>query len=260
MTAFRIDALPALSDNYIWLIQNLHNQTCAAVDPGDAAPVLQWLAQNADWTLTDLLITHHHHDHTDGIEALKQVTGARVFGPRLETIPGCDHPLEDNESFDVAGLTLQALLVPGHTRGHLAYFHAGDAPMLFSGDTLFAAGCGRIFEGTPEQMYHSLQRLARLPAQTAVYCAHEYTLSNLRFAAAVEPDNRSIRDRLDEVNTLRQQNCITLPSTMAIERATNPFLRISELSVNEIIENHTGQKIGTPEAVFAAMRQWKDGF
>jgi len=257
----QIDALPAFTDNYIWLLQDSANQHCAVVDPGDAAPVLAWLERHPGWRLTDILVTHHHHDHVGGVEQLKQTTGARVCGPAQERIPGRDLALDDHASVRVLGLDLQIIAVPGHTLGHIAYYCDSTAtPLLFCGDTLFAAGCGRLFEGTPEQMHHSLQRLAALPAQTLVYCTHEYTLSNLRFAKAVEPENPHIAQRFADVTELRAHDRITLPSTLALEKLTNPFLRTTETSVKEKLDERSTLINPTPSAVFAGLRAWKDKF
>lgn len=257
----QIHALHAFSDNYIWLLQDLSTRNCAVVDPGDAAPVLDWLKQNPDWQLTDILITHHHNDHVGGVVAIKQATGARVSGPASEIIPARDVALNDNDQVSVLGLTFDVLLVPGHTSGHIAFYHAdADQPLLFSGDTLFAAGCGRLFEGTPEQMHEALTRLAALPAHTAVYCAHEYTLSNLRFAKAVEPDNRDIAERFEHVSRLRQENRISLPTHLALENLTNPFLRAHVTSVKEKADEWSGRDNTSPCAVFASLRAWKNEF
>ncbi|NBA95941.1 hydroxyacylglutathione hydrolase [Pseudomonas sp. R5(2019)] len=257
----QIDALPAFSDNYIWLLQDDATRRCAVVDPGDAEPVLAWLKAHADWQLEAILITHHHHDHVGGVERLKQATGATVFGPRAESIPARDRDLADNDTLEVLGLRLQVIAVPGHTLGHIAYYHPrAAAPLLFCGDTLFAAGCGRLFEGTPEQMHASLSRLASLPDDTLVFCTHEYTLSNLRFACAVEPENPHVLRRFDEVQQLRQQNRITLPSTVALEKRTNPFLRVGETSVKEKADKRAGHELDSPSAVFAGLRAWKDTF
>lgn len=257
----QIEALPAFNDNYIWLLQDPASRRCAVVDPGDAAPVLAWLEAHPDWRLEDILITHHHNDHVGGVEALKAATGARVSGPASERIPARDVALQDNAVVRVLDTDFQVFAVPGHTLGHIAYFSEQPAiPLLFSGDTLFAAGCGRLFEGTPEQMHASLQRLAALPGATQVYCAHEYTLSNLRFACAVEPTNPQVLARFAEVSRLRAENRISLPSTIALERLTNPFLRVDETSVKEKADERTGALNPTPSAVFAGLRAWKDRF
>lgn len=253
----QIDALPAFSDNYIWLLQDTAKRRCAVVDPGDAAPVLAWLAAHPGWVLEDILITHHHHDHVGGVEALKQATGARVCGPAQERIPARDLALGDGDHVQVLGLDFEIIAVPGHTLGHIAYY---SAPLLFCGDTLFAAGCGRLFEGTPEQMHQSLSRLAALPAETRVYCTHEYTLSNLRFAKAVEPANPHVTQRFADVTQMRSENRISLPSTIGLELLTNPFLRTAETSVKQKADEWKGHSNASQASVFAALRSWKDTF
>lgn len=253
----QISALPAFTDNYIWLLQDHSSRRCAVVDPGDAAPVQAWLEAHPGWVLSDILITHHHHDHVGGVQALKNATNATVHGPASENIPARDVALKDNEQIEVLGLDFAVYAVPGHTLGHIAYYHHG---LLFCGDTLFAAGCGRLFEGTPEQMHHSLDRLAALPDDTLIYCTHEYTLGNLKFAAAVEPDNPDIAARLEKVGRQRSEGVITLPSTLALEKLTNPFLRTTETSVKQKADERNGQRNGTPSEVFAALRAWKDKF
>lgn len=258
----QIDALPAFNDNYIWLLQDPATRQCAVVDPGDATPVTDWLEAHSDWRLTDILVTHHHHDHIGGVGLLKQHTGARVIGPSEEAIPARDLAVGEGDQIAVLGQLWRVLHVPGHTLGHVAYFSetTPDAPVLFSGDTLFAAGCGRLFEGSPEQMYDSLSRLSSLPESTRVYCAHEYTLSNLRFASAVEPHNPRISGRLQEVTQLRAEGRPTVPSTLAIEKMTNPFLRCAETSINEIISVRQHNVNLTPTRVFGALRAWKDHY
>ena len=253
----QISALPAFTDNYIWLLQDHQTQRCAVVDPGDAAPVQAWLDAHPGWVLSDILITHHHHDHVGGVERLKAATGAKVYGPASESIPARDIALKDNDSVSVLGWDFDVYAVPGHTLGHIAYYHHG---LLFCGDTLFAAGCGRLFEGTPEQMYRSLSRLAALPEDTLVYCTHEYTLSNLKFAAAVEPGNPDIAARLEKATQQRQNGVMTLPSTLALEKLTNPFLRTSETLVTQKVDEREGAQNRAPSEVFAALRAWKDKF
>ncbi len=253
----QISALPAFTDNYIWLLQDQHHQRCAVVDPGDAAPVVAWLQQHPGWVLSDILITHHHHDHVGGVEQLKQLSGATVYGPARENIPGRDVALDDQDRVSVLGCEFRVMSVPGHTLGHIAYYHDG---LLFCGDTLFAAGCGRLFEGTPEQMHQSLASLAALPAETQVYCTHEYTLSNLKFAQAVEPHNPDIAERLATVIQLREDGRMTLPSTLALEKLTNPFLRTAETSVKQKADERNGMDNPSQSAVFAALRAWKDKF
>lgn len=255
----QIDALPAFNDNYIWLLQDAGSKRCAVVDPGDAAPVQAWLEAHPGWQLSDILITHHHFDHVGGVETLKNATGARVAGPATEKIPARDLDLNDNDEIEVLGLRFQIMAVPGHTLGHIAYYHAGQN-LLFCGDTLFAGGCGRLFEGTPQQMHQSLSHLAALPPRTLVYCTHEYTLSNLRFAHAVEPDNARLSERLAEVTRWREDSRISLPSTIELELATNPFLRTREPSIIAAAKGRENGQSGEPSAVFACLRAWKDSF
>lgn len=255
-----IDALPAFTDNYLWLLQEPLSKRCAVIDPGDAAPVIAWLAAHPDWQLSDILITHHHPDHTGGVLQLKAQFGARVLGPAKENIPGRDQALFEGDSIEVLGLDFNVLEVPGHTLGHIAFYHAAAEPLLFCGDTLFAGGCGRLFEGTPAQMHHSLQRLAQLPSNTLIYCTHEYTLSNLRFAQAVEPHNPEISQRLANVIALRAEGRCTLPSTMALEQTTNPFLRCHVASVKQQIDQRDNCQHVNAEAVFTSMRAWKNQF
>ncbi len=253
--------LSAFNDNYIWLLQYADTQSCAVVDPGDAAPVLHWLQENPQWRLTDILITHHHGDHTGGIEQIKQATQARVTGPALENIPLRDVAATDNLQFELLGQQCQVLHVPGHTSGHVAYYLPGAPGLLFSGDTLFAAGCGRMFEGTAAQMSASLERLASLPGDTLIYCAHEYTLSNLKFAAAVEPHNLQIQKRLQQVEKLRANNEITLPGNLAQELQTNPFLRTAQAPVlDSLRQQGLLHDCAEPAEVFALLRGWKDNF
>lgn len=255
-------ALPAFNDNYIWLIQDTQRQLCAAVDPGDAQPVLNWLADHPEWQLSDILITHHHRDHVGGVTVLKDATQARVVGPARETIPSLDLPVDDGATIEVLGHTVQVFAVPGHTLGHVVYFcsQPAESPWLLSGDTLFAGGCGRIFEGTAEQMYTSLSRLAALPDNTRVYCTHEYTLSNLLFAQAVEPNNAELNQRVTEVRKLRNAQQITLPSSIALEKRTNPFLRCEQPEVILAAEQTAGTALNSGHTVFGALRSWKDTF
>jgi hydroxyacylglutathione hydrolase len=259
-----IQALRAFTDNYIWLLQDVAQRRCAVVDPGDAEPVQDWLQRNPDWQLSDILVTHHHDDHTGGVAALKRSSGCRVLGPAGSRIPALDLPLHDGDACEVLGQRIEVIAVPGHTLDHIAYFQpgaqAGARPWLFSGDTLFAGGCGRLFEGSAQQMHDSLARLAALPAETEVFCAHEYTLGNLRFACAVEPDNRELRQRLEQTEAIRARDGISLPSNLACERATNPFLRTSEATVRQAAARFSRCQQADPVAVFAALREWKNGF
>lgn len=249
-------AISAFSDNYIWAIHN--DRHCIIVDPGDAAPVQRWLDQHG-LALSAILITHHHPDHVGGVTALCQDRPVPVYGPAQEQIPLRDHALEDGDRVQLAAptLELEVIAVPGHTLGHIA-FYAKEPGWLFCGDTLFAAGCGRLFEGTPEQMQASLERLAALPDDTKVFCAHEYTLSNLTFASTVSPTDPAVAARLQQVRELRKAGRITLPSTIGEERRTNPFLRAAEPQLLAAAAQHWGETFSGPVAAFAALRRWKD--
>lgn len=258
---FDIVPLPAFNDNYIWLIKDAGTRRAVVVDPGDTAPVSAWLDSHPEWRLTDILITHHHHDHTGGISALKQRTGARVAAPADEPIADVDVGLADADRLEVLGATFEVMRVPGHTAGHIAYYLAGERPLLFSGDTLFSAGCGRLFEGTPTQMLESLQRLASLPDATEIYCGHEYTQSNLRFARVVEPRNAAVQEAQEDTQRLREANRPTLPTTLERERNINPFLRTAEPDVRQQLQEQRGVAVDAPEdTFFAALRAWKDTF
>lgn len=250
---FSVSLIPAFKDNYIWLLTQ--GQRAAVVDPGDAAPVLARL--DADGlVLESILITHHHADHQGGVAALVERWQPEVFAPAAESITGCSRPLNGGERIEVLGQSIDVMAVPGHTLGHLAYRAPG---LLFCGDTLFGAGCGRLFEGTAAQMSASLEAIAALPAQTLIYCAHEYTEMNLRFALAVEPDNPALQQRVAKVAALRAAGRSSVPSTLAEELATNPFLRCAEPVVMAAAMQHGA--VGTSkEAVFAAIRGWRNNF
>ena len=252
--------LPAFADNYIWLLQ--HQQRLLAVDPGDAQAVLQWLAREPNLQLDTILVTHHHADHTGGLSELVQATGARVYGPALEKLPVAHTPVVQGDEVLWGPLRWQVLDVPGHTAGHVAYWvePAGEAPLLFCGDTLFSGGCGRLFEGTAAQMLASLDMLAHLPAETRVCCAHEYTLSNLRFARAVEPGNAQLQAYEQHCLALRGQGQATLPARLGQERDINPFLRSREPAVRAAIAKFTGQVAQDDAQAFAQLREWKNGF
>ncbi|HVU30084.1 MAG TPA: hydroxyacylglutathione hydrolase [Sphingomicrobium sp.] len=215
--------VPAFSDNYIWLVHDPESGETAVVDPGDAAPVLAE-AGRRNWSIDQVWNTHWHPDHTGGNLAVKEASGALVSGPAVENIAGRDVPLEEGDEVRLGRHVGRVIEVPGHTLGHIALVFE-DEGVAFVGDTLFAMGCGRLFEGTPEQMYRSLQRLAQLPDETRLYCAHEYTLANARFAAFTEPANEAVRERLSKVQSLRDSGRITVPTTVAEERETNPFVR-----------------------------------
>ena len=219
--------VPAFADNYLWLVHDKASGETAIVDPGDPAPVLAE-ADRRGWTITQVWNTHWHPDHTGGNLAIKEATGARISGPGSENIPGRDVALGDGDEVRLGKQVGRVIEVPGHTLGHIALVFDEDR-VAFVGDTLFAMGCGRLFEGTPEQMYRSLQRIAALPEATRLYCAHEYTLSNARFSAHAEPDNPAIADRLALIKQLREHGRITLPTTVAEERETNPFVRATNV-------------------------------
>ncbi|MCT7655294.1 hydroxyacylglutathione hydrolase [Oceanimonas sp. NS1] len=253
-----VTPLHAFNDNYIWLIGN--GRQAVVVDPGDAAPVQAALAER-HLELAAILITHHHHDHTGGVSALlADWPNAPVYAPAGERLP-CPGAIAVADGYNVAlpmvGLELEVIAVPGHTLGHIAYY---GQELLFCGDTLFSGGCGRLFEGTPEQMHHSLQRLAALPEHTRVYCAHEYTQSNLAFCHAVEPGNAALLGYMKEVAKLRQQGVPTLPSSIGREKAINVFLRTAEPAVRAAAQVHAMAELNEDCQVFAALRRWKDHF
>ncbi len=232
------------------------------VDPGDAAPVREAL-ERAQLTLRSILVTHHHPDHVGGVAELVRATGATVWGPALEKMPVPVTPLRGGDTVQALGLAFEVIDVPGHTAGHIAFYCAAmdGAPLLFCGDTLFSGGCGRLFEGTPAQMHASLARLAALPGSTRVCCAHEYTLSNLAFARAVEPDNAALARYLDACRQLRATGQPTLPSSIATEQAINPFLRTDQAAVARAAQTHdAGTVVSDPVSVLASLRQWKNTF
>lgn len=248
--------LPAFQDNYIWCL--VRDGQALVVDPGDAAVVSAWLEQNR-LTLSTILITHHHPDHVGGLTALKAAHQTVVYGPD-EDIDGLDVVLGGDEQLDLIPFgKFKVIAVPGHTRGHIA-FHLPEQELLFCGDTLFSAGCGRLFEGTAAQMYASLQALAALPDSTRVCCTHEYTQANLRFAAAVEPANPDCQARTEEVRHLRQHGRASLPVPLGQERLYNPFLRCDEPAVMAAASRFAGHPLAPGIPVFAVLRGWKDRF
>lgn len=252
-----ISPITALSDNYIWLLQRQGSDMAAVVDPGDASPVLARL-QSQGLKLGSILITHHHGDHTAGIRALQQAfPDVSVYGPRRESIAGITHAVGEGDVISPPGLDteLNVLDVPGHTAGHVAFYGAGS---LFCGDTLFAAGCGRVFDGTMGELSASLERIAALPADTLIYCAHEYTLDNLGFAQWVEPESREVQTRLAQVQALRADNNPTVPSRLSLELATNPFMRTQVPAVVEMAQQKAGHSLPDAAAVFETLRRWKD--
>ncbi|MGA7983379.1 MAG: hydroxyacylglutathione hydrolase [Chromatiaceae bacterium] len=250
-----ISAIPAFDDNYIWLLRE--NSAAAVVDPGDAEPVLSEL-ERAGLELSAILITHHHWDHTGGIEDLiAAFPAARVFAPRDRRIPCVTDRVAEGTEVQVPrlGTRYQVMEVPGHTASHIAYLGNGR---LFCGDTLFAAGCGRVFDGTFEQLAASLQRIAALPPETLLYCAHEYTLANLGFAAWVEPDSPAVVARTADARQRREKGQPTVPSRVADELATNPFVRTQVADVKAAAERYAGRPLATSADVFTALRRWKD--
>lgn len=251
-----VQPLPAFTDNYIWTLRR--GDEAIVVDPGDGAVVQRFLDAES-LRLAAIVITHHHPDHTGGIGLLRGRWDVPVYGPRAEQekIAGLTQLLDDGDHIELFGERYTVIAVPGHTLGHIALYGAGR---LFCGDTLFSAGCGRLFEGTPAQMHASLQRLAALPAQTAVYCTHEYTQANLAFAHAVEPDNADLQRRTVEVQGLRSDGRTSLPSTIALEQLHNPFLRCESDAVRASATRHAGHPLRDAVDVFSALRSWKDGF
>ena len=253
-----VTPVPAFADNYLWLVRGDATDRAVVVDPGDARAVSAALAEQ-HLSLEAILVTHHHADHVGGVAELRERTGARVYGPAREALPGPFTPVQCGDTVELPGLGLRfaVLDVPGHTAGHVAYHGHGA---VFCGDTLFSAGCGRLFEGTPDQMLASLDSLAALPDDTRVYCAHEYTLSNLRFAVTVEPRNADLLAWRQEATSLRERNMPTLPTTIGHEKRVNPFLRSRMGDVRRSAEEHAGAALGSPAAVFAEVRRWKDSF
>lgn len=251
-----IHAVPAFQDNYLWVVAA--GGRAAAVDPGDAAAIEAFLAAEG-LELTAILATHHHGDHVGGLAALKRRWGCPTFGPAGENIAGLDTRLAEGDRIEVPGLglALDVLDVPGHTAGHIAYV---GPEVVFCGDTLFACGCGRLFEGTPAQMSASLAKLAALPGTTRAYFAHEYTMANIRFAQAVEPGNAALEARRARDQARRDRGEPTVPSTIAEERATNPFLRCSEPEVAAAAGRRAGRALADAVEVFATLRQWKNEF
>lgn len=262
MRPLSILTVPAFDDNYLWIIHD--GVSAAVVDPGDDEAILASLAAH-QLQLTAILLTHHHGDHIGGVSNLLRHRQVPVYGPVRPEMPVSTVAVHQSQEIVIPSLDwrLTVLEVPGHTRDHLAYF-APDQHWLFCGDTLFAGGCGRLFEGSAEQMLASLDQISQLPDDTMIYCAHEYTLSNLRFAQMIEPRNEALAQRAQEAKALREQGKPTVPSTLALEKATNPFLRVREASVQETLRK-TGKLSSQPKPIgasctFAALRLWKNEF
>lgn len=257
---FTVTPIPAFNDNYIWTLTHANRPGFAVVvDPGDAAPVKDWLDRQ-QLKLESILITHHHNDHTGGAKELAKLFNVPVYGPEHSPFTGITHPLQQGQEIRVLNLTLGIQTVPGHTLDHISYFQAEGTPQLFCGDTLFLAGCGRLFEGTAKQMLTAMRYFASLPDTTQVYCTHEYSLSNLAFAAHVEPDNTAIRDTLEYCHQQRANNLPTLPSSIAIEKTINPFMRTAVASVAAAAEQFSGSSLSSEADVLAALREWKNQF
>lgn len=254
MANFQVVPIPAFEDNYLWLL--VRGDRAVVVDPGDATPVLDYLARH-DLKLCAILCTHHHGDHVGGIRVLLQHFKVPVYGPAHETIPGLTHAVTEGDTVEIPELDVKfsVIDVPGHTAGHVAYY---GAERLFCGDTLFACGCGRLFEGTPEMMYASIAKLARLPDDTLMYCAHEYTLDNIRFAKKVEPDNADLIQREINDRASRAQHLPTVPSVLGLEKRTNPFMRSLAPAVIQAAERYAGHALTGPAQVFGTVRAWKD--
>lgn len=264
---FNITRIPAFSDNYLWLLDD--GESALVVDPGDAQPIIDAL-EAKNLKLDYILTTHHHPDHIGGVDTLISRYQPEIIGPQSQYIPQVSKTVKDDEQFEIMGLNIQVIEVPGHTLDHIAYFidspgadnkpSAFEQPVLFCGDTLFAGGCGRVFEGTFAQMRSSLAKLKQLPANTLIHCAHEYTQANLAFAIAVEPENQQLIDRVAEVKQMRASNEATVPSELALELATNPFLRYDAAAVIAVAEARKKISNLAADEVFGAIREWKDNF
>ena len=264
VSMFEIKAINAFSDNFIWCIIN-NNSQCVLVDPGDANVCIEFIEKN-QLHLTDILITHHHSDHVGGLAQLidfakTQDSAITVYGPASENISLLDHKLVEGNRITLFDDQLEFAVIdlPGHTSGHIAFYNESENA-LFCGDTLFSGGCGRLFEGTPEQMLNSLTKLSHLPDNTKVYCAHEYTLANLHFARTIEPKNSQLQSYYDNVVELRAKNIATIPSTIGLEKQINPFLRSHCSDIKQLAEQQSAQLLETDVKVFAIIRSLKDNF
>ncbi len=258
-----VTPISAFSDNYIWLLEHPESQQLWLIDPGDATPVLEYLSTLSNRSLAGILITHHHRDHIDGINDIqKKYPNIPVFGIQSDRVPQVTVPVVDGEALELAkGLSFRIMSVPGHTRDHIVYFRTDNKhPVLFSGDTLFASGCGRLFEGSPKDMLGSMKKLRELPANTLIFCAHEYTTSNLTFAEAVEPDNTDIAKRVSSVAQMRANKQATIPTQLSLEMSVNPFLRWDKTPVIDKACELAQSENLTEVEVFTEIRQWKDRF
>lgn len=259
-----ISPIAAFSDNYLWLIARDGSNKVAVVDPGDAKPVIEYLHRHGQ-QLALILITHWHPDHIGGVNELVSKYDVPVVGPQSSHIPQVTHVVQDGDKVNIFnalfGESLRVLNVPGHTLDHIAYFvESNSQPRLFCGDTLFSSGCGRLFEGDGPMMWKSLNKIRQLPEKTEIYCAHEYTLSNLKFALAVEPDNVAVTDRIAQANALRAANRPTVPTTLEQELNFNPFLRCDQNSIKKSVSDRENVQNCDEETIFTALRRWKDQF
>jgi hydroxyacylglutathione hydrolase len=262
-TKLKFTPIPAFRDNYIWLIENEASDDVFLVDPGQAEPALRHLDEH-ELTLSGVLITHSHNDHIGGINEVIASHPAPVYGPQCERIPQISSPVSEGTHVELwPGIAFEVLEIPGHLDEHVAYFFSGDAanlPAVCAGDTLFSSGCGRMFDGPPVAYKHSLDRLKRLPSETLVYCAHEYTLANLKFAVSIEPDNMNIRQKEVEVQQRLSDSKCSLPTTIASELATNPFLRCDNDRVKREVSRQSQQSLSNELETFTALRSLKDRF
>jgi hydroxyacylglutathione hydrolase len=254
-----ITPIPSRKDNYIWMVSSTDGNQCIIVDPGESRQVMDTLSLH-QLTLSAILVTHHHYDHTDGIDALLEHYDVPVYGPAHDNINNLTQPLEQDDNINIKALNLdfEVLFIPGHTLGHIAYYCKQG--FVFTGDTLFTGSCGRLFEGTAQQMYDSLSKLAALPDETLIYCGHEYTQGSLAFAQHIEPDNRALLARIQETDRLRKHGIPTVPASLSLEKQTNPFLRCNQQAVIKAAEAFSGKKLTEPWEVFASIRRQKDGF
>jgi hydroxyacylglutathione hydrolase len=254
----KIIPLRAFKDNYIWMIVDEITNKAFVVDPGEAAYVIEALI-HASYTLNGILLTHHHYDHSGGIKELLHYAGnIPVIGSHLSTIDTINHSVKDGSEIVLSNFKFNVMEIPGHTLDHIAFYI--DSQVIFCGDTLFSAGCGKIFEGTPTMMYHSLNKISELNGNTKIYCGHEYTLANLNFAQQVEPSNKYIKNKIESANIAFKGTGCTLPSSLQEEKLFNPFLRCSALSIIQSVEKYTGKQLSNPVDIFYSLREWKNKF